>query len=271
MSVSPRQKSGTFVWSRLSPAAKKRWAALRPAFNHSSRKSREGLLHWLEGSALRDDGGKPLLLYHSAYGRGQEPFFRKFLPLSHFGSQKAALKANRWEKFGRLQWKHPREKKLHYVFYQVALSLKNPLPVHEDFGSHGTPEVWRDYFRHAKPRVLSREEISFVFAESGHVTDRAAKKEMSENPVFPAGMRSAENLWKHRMIRTLEEKGYDGIIYRNCCEDRQSLSYINFDSNQARIVSGISEQAQKDFRPYKSHSRDLPSLGRLNSRVRYDD
>lgn len=270
MPASLKDKDGTFIWSRQSAKAAQHWAQLKSSFNTTARRSPEKLLKWLDGSSLRDDRGKPLLFSHSTYGEGRQPFFRNFLPFSHFGSRRAARKANRWEKFARQQWKHPRkDHSLNFVFYQVALRLENPLPVNDDFGSHGTPDVWNDYFRHVRPLVLSKEDRNFIFKDSGTVSDAAARKEMSNDPIFPARLRNAENLWKQRMILALEKKGYDGIIYRNFCEDRQSLSFINFRTDQARIVGALPPAARRKFTPYVSQKGNLHALSRLNSKIGY--
>jgi hypothetical protein len=167
---------------------------------------------------LSGPAGAPLRLFH-----GTDHDFAEFRPFSHFGSVEAA--STRASADGG-------------KIYSVTLAMQNPLPV-EDAGNWSHPNSVKKVV--SNTGLLSEAELQHIFSgldRWGHSnqatmpSNSAIKSELKADPIFAEQDWNKDILWKQRLIKSLERKGYDGFSNTNELEDRGHTSYAIFRSDQ---------------------------------------
>lgn len=155
---------------------------------------------WFAGSKVVDDRGDPLAVYHGTRGT-----FTEFFTGSHFGSTEAAN--------ARLQNtsgdpEHRRYTGHHGMIMPVYLSIKHPLRIIDDYGLSDGYNLAEAVL---KTGVISRVEYEKIM-DTGYSISA-----------------------KRRLFVLLNEKGYDGLVYKNAVEGSED-SWIPFWPNQIKSV-----------------------------------
>jgi hypothetical protein len=176
---------------------------------------------WFGDSKVVDKQGRPLVVYHAtsnvinernevqrmaSFGFGTEfREFDEFIPMSHFGTAKAAR--DRAISRGLLSvepsWKRP----FHHPgsrTYPVYLSIKNPLRVTD---------------------AMASDEASMLGALIQLQRERGEYMDIDIDVARSEGAYEA-----------VRRAGYDGLVYENRIEDKGSDSWVIFDPNQAKSV-----------------------------------
>ena len=191
---------------------------------------------WFKGSKVTGLNGEPLVVFH-----GSSAIFdiAEIRILSHFGTCEAA---------------HCRLREGgNHLLFPVYLNIRNPLEIMDmnihsglEFKKLFTKENYRGADNTANCKIMSPAEIRYCF---GHRhTDRFGPEKPTIKEFFKRFSKASppqiqmpspiSDGWEHRMIKTLQAKGYDGFTYSNQVEDRKSLSFIIF--NAAQILPAIS-------------------------------
>jgi hypothetical protein len=156
---------------------------------------------WFGDSKVLDDGGRPLVVYH---GTDADAPFTAFRTLGadigvHFGTAKAANdrinELNNWQQ----------------RIYPVFLRIKNPLRI-DDAKGHAATQPTRLAANLVSQGILTAEEAQEVTQHAGRSIDKP----------------------REALIRLLEAKGYDGLVYRNNAEDFGSDSFVVFHPEQVK-------------------------------------
>jgi len=134
---------------------------------------------------------------------GTREEFETFRPLSHFGTEEAAERALESIK----GYGEPR-------IISVELTLKNPLEVKDTVGVQEDVVDW----------IWQAEEKGIVTEKEAVVIDDIATK--------TGEIEEAEKAF----VKLLKSKGYDSLKYINETEDKGSVSYIIFNSEQVKPV-----------------------------------
>lgn len=193
--------------------------------------------NWFGNSAVVDESGKPMVVYHAT---DVESDFDIFRPMSHFGTEEAAgdrlnaklpltssgtmigerlgipyNQVTKWwagleqEERDRLheeQFEINREAWKDARIYPVFLSIKNPLRIIDNGYDHTT------------------EEYAVAARDAGAISEQYLDS-------FIARKAPLANL-----VSVLKAKGYDGFVYTNNAEDTGSDSWVAFDESQIKSV-----------------------------------
>lgn len=221
----------------------------------------------LKNTKLVDEYKRPILFFHTSPEEGIE----HFLPLSHFGTKRAAdmrgmhfvyhalgipepaqlpdgLPENVREQFSKLET--PPQLFTYSVYLYVKSALKVP-----DFGKHDLKQ-YQTWFRDnyaPKSLFLSGKErlegdgigetktaykkalTDFIFVDPFTKTKEDLEKELKADSLYKTPKNPdelAEKVALGRMIRFLEGEGYNAFIYKNDYEDKNKESYIIFRPEQ---------------------------------------
>lgn len=156
---------------------------------------------------------------------------RRFWPLSHFGTEKAAQdRMKMYAKHKKVFGKNP---DFDYRIYQVALDINNPAMIKDEDVSHDPTQF---AFALHKAKIFSKLEMMTVtvwptIKSTSNEDYDAANQEARKYSRIQQTKVSAKQL-----IKLLKSKGYDGMVYKNKHEDKGSLSYVILDPSQVRIV-----------------------------------
>lgn len=176
---------------------------------------------WFGDSKVVDEQGRPMVVYHAtsnvinernevqrmaSFGFGTEfREFDEFIPMSHFGTAKAAR--DRAISRGLLSvepsWKRP----FHHPgsrTYPVYLSIKNPLRVTD---------------------AMASDEASMLGALIQLQRERGEYMDIDIDVARSEGAYEA-----------VRRAGYDGLVYENRIEDKGNDSWVIFDPNQAKSI-----------------------------------
>jgi hypothetical protein len=146
---------------------------------------------------------------HAAFHSSPALDIQSFAPLSHFGSEQAATDRTRSAlRQGIATW-----------LYEVELEIKNPLRI---------PDFKKNVARSAVHTPLRIADLLYYDMRPPVLTDqeRTEITKVHDNEAESAS----------RLIRILEAKGYDGMVYTNRWEDPGSLSWIIFHPEQVAIL-----------------------------------
>jgi len=222
----------------------------------------------LEKTKLQDEYGRPINFYHTT---NVSKKIEHFLPLTHFGTKKAAEMRGIHFMYQSLGISEPAilpselpqelEKKLQHSSqislktYQVHLHVKSPLCIF-DFGKHDISNYQGWFLRQYSPKsiyltpkeCLERDNVGvgkmaykkalteFIFQNPKTLSIEKLKKELNSETLFSADSEDTteltQNVIRQRMIRYLETEGYDSFVYKNDCEDKGQKSYIIFRPEQ---------------------------------------
>lgn len=152
-----------------------------------------------------------LTLYHSSFIE-----IKKFYPLTHFGTWKAAI--DRLENtIDDMTDDATLFQDCKVYIYPVNLLIGNPLH---------TPDIYNE-----RPFVVW--EVATHIAKTLSLTDEQQKitKELMKSKTTPSSCKKLQML--------LASVGYDGLMYHNTVEDPGKLSYINVSSSQVKIGKPI--------------------------------
>lgn len=140
----------------------------------------------------------------------------KFLPLTHFGTEKAAK--------DRMQFKKYKDGKI----YKVDLNIKNPLTIKDFPGVHSPTQF---AFELNRLKLISQQEMLSV-------TDSADIQTKTKTGI-PFDQAYAEHTAKGAaaLLRLMKKLGYDGFVYKNRYEDKGNISYVILDPRQVKILS----------------------------------
>ncbi|MGM0422522.1 MAG: hypothetical protein ACQEQL_05420 [Pseudomonadota bacterium] len=217
---------------------------------------------WFGNSVITDDAGAPLVVFH-----GTSTIFdpHDIYPLSHFGSAKSA----------HYRIRDVGSPVLYPVLLRMENPLHIPdLTVHSKGAYYRLLSMQLEWGaeRNIPKRILSSETVKHCFADKDyhHRAERANRnlfyhlagnfmpnarkedieaeayrqtrekekmlEELEASDILHPDQKIEENLWIDRMVRALENAGYDGFIYENRVEDRGSTSYIPFRASQVRSL-----------------------------------
>jgi hypothetical protein len=151
------------------------------------------------------------ILYHASFDR-----IRKFWPLSHFGTYRAALSRiiDVLDDTVDDATDLPTDPVL---LYPVRLSCENPLR---------TRDIYNE-----RPYIVG-EVSSYVlkkYADSLSLTTHEQLQTLVQKKTTPASTR--------KLSEVLSHMGYDCLAYRNKVEDPGSISWINLTSEQVHVLS----------------------------------
>jgi len=155
---------------------------------------------WFSGSDVSYTDGTPMPVYHASSSAEE---FTQFKPLTHFGTAKAANDRIRDGKA--LTSDHYADHANAHRIYPVYLRIKNPLIINDgQYLNHTWTTIADMLCYDLKPKKLriSAEERASIFTAKDH---------------------------EGELIRILQSKGYDGLVYQNIHEDPGSLSWVVFD------------------------------------------
>jgi hypothetical protein len=128
-----------------------------------------------------------------------------FRPLTHFGPRDAAVERAAARKFDDQEM----------TLYEVELNIENPLEIYDEGGSH-TVEYLVSAIRGADRKAMNR------FASDAILTKAEEEGEA-------AGM--------SLLLEVMVGRGqYDGLVYENNTEGRDSLSWVIFHPDRVRII-----------------------------------
>ena len=224
----------------------------------------------LKNTKLVDEHKRPVVFYHTSPVENIE----RFLPLSHFGTKKAAdmrgmhfvyqtlgisepatlpdkLPDSIYKQFSKL------ENAPQLFTYPVFLYSKSALKI-PDFGKHSLTQykTWFQDKYAPKSKFLTGKErlegdgvgeskttykkalTEFIFVDPFHQAKEDLEKELATDTLFSQAKDRAdlaEKVALGRMIRFLEGEGYDSFSYKNDYEDKNQLSYIIFRPEQVFI------------------------------------
>ena len=142
----------------------------------------------------------PEVVYH---GSLDNILIQDFRPLTHFGTLKSAL-----QRAGELSARKSIQATsfLDIVIYPVSINLKNPVRIKDGKNLLHSAIKIADMLYYTQKKITTHERDSIISA--------------------------SETLRNATLIAILKNKGYDGMVYRNCHEDIGKDSYIIFDSSQ---------------------------------------
>ena len=207
---------------------------------------------WFDGSVVVAEDDSPLMVFH-----GTSSIFDHFRPLSHFGSDAAAHRVM-YDDEEKLS-DHDYVRKSNEMLFQsrlasrqvvrvqhpVFLNIKNPVEL-EDFGSHESGLDFINQLFHEG--IISEDERMSLASErmrpslnADHISQMQSEGHFSEQDSM------LDHYWKYKVVKKLEEKGYDGIIYKNQIEDEGSTSFIIFHPDQVMPANFVDRQASKSF------------------------
>ena len=156
---------------------------------------------------------------------------RRFWPLSHFGTEKAAQdRMKMYAKHKKVFGKNP---DFDYRIYQVALDINNPAMIKDEDVSHDPTQF---AFALHKAKIFSKLEMMSVTVWP---TIKSTSNEDYDAANLEARKYSREKqkqVSTKQLIKLLKSKGYDGMVYKNKHEDKGSLSYVILNPSQVRIV-----------------------------------
>ncbi len=219
----------------------------------------------LKNTKLMDEYKRPILFFHTSPVEKIE----RFLPLSHFGTKRAAdmrsihfiykilgipeptvlsdkIPDNIQKKISKL------ENAPELFTYPVYLYSKSAIKI-PDFGRHALFQYqkwFRDKYAPKAKFLTGKERLEgdgvgetktaykkalteFIFVDPFIENEENLKKELSADSLFsPTADALAEKVALGRMIRFLEGEGYDSFIYKNDYEDKGKESYIIFRPEQ---------------------------------------
>lgn len=173
----------------------------------------------LQGTAVVDEEGRPLVVYHSTPDMEFEDFAKGDIGF-HFGTQEQAWQRgkDKGEKRGRM--------------FRVYLNIQNPLNIEKDYMNwHANAtaiQLWND-------GIIDKE----TYLEIETLWEQGAEYDA------PAAVRLRE---------ILADMGYDGITYVNDYEGK-GKSYIAFESDQV-VTSDIDEWGENNERRETDRGRD---------------
>lgn len=178
---------------------------------------------WFGKSKVVDANGNPKKMYH---GTNADP--KDFRAGSHFGTAEAANeRAETLRDFSVNIVKRPPGQ---FQVIPVYLSIRNPLrmPDLASVDTFGNPLDDNGESTHPDGTPSSWEGEGNLMEQLNNM-----------------GIFRGDDFWDHQYASTeeilalLEERGYDGIVYKNDVEDRGQDSYIIFHPEQARLVFGV--------------------------------
>lgn len=241
---------------------------LKPGFQQNA-ETKDDFKNWFGDSVVKHEG-LPLVVFHGT-STAFDP--HDMHALSHFGSAEGA---------------HLRLRNIGSpVVYPVYLRICNPLII-PDTATHGKQSYRRLILETYGTDVLTEKELDYCFGKSERAGAPEIKhrrsvlrafflfakrisgaektreleidkpsplEEAQASDILHPDQKSADNLWIDRMIRLLEDKGYDGFVYQNKVEDKHSISYIPFRARQVRSVYAFENQSK-----VKYMSRTMPAL-----------
>lgn len=221
----------------------------------------------LKNTKLIDEYKRPILFFHTSPVENIE----RFLPLSHFGTKKAADMRSMHFIYQALGIREPEVlpaelpknvltqfselKNAPKLFtYPVYLYSKSALKI-PDLGKHSL-EQYKNWFKEKytpKAKFLTGKErlegdgvgetkttykkalTEFIFDDPFRQSKENLEKELSADSLFTFPKSISELASKAalgRMIRFLEGEGYDSFVYKNDYEDKNQASYILFRPEQ---------------------------------------
>ncbi len=205
----------------------KRIEETKKLFGQSKRLSEEAdFKSWFKGSTVTDEGGKPKAVYHSgSFRREEDGQFIIDDPKGgiHFGTEDAAMQ--------RIGGK------------AIDDALQEIEVYRNDDGTYGFEIEGADYGGEYLTRAEA-EDAAEELAMSTEASDELFDEPLTE--VFlsiknPKKVRDQGADWSDA-IEQAKKEGHDGIVYVNEFEDKGSLSYIVFDSDQIRFTSDVDEE-----------------------------
>jgi hypothetical protein len=134
---------------------------------------------------------------------GSEKHLSRFKPLTHFGTEKAAM--------DRLQYKKTKGN-----IYKVIINIDNPAVIKDAPVKH-TPSQFAFALKDAK--LITHEEMLTVTT-----VENSPKRESKQTAI---------------LIKLLISKGYDGLVYKNRYEDKGHNSYVILKPEQVQISEKI--------------------------------
>ena len=172
---------------------------------------------------LKNKDGSPKQLFHSTAEPGGISEFR---PLTHFGTAKAANRRG-------IEKRAFREaSKVSSSTVPVFLNIKNPARI-EDNGLQNTTSILTAL---EDAGIITEQENrdvhdkgSSAFKEAGKGARNVKEQEIKEESAL-------ESSKVNSLIKLLESKGFDGIVYKNKVEDRGKDSFIIFHPEQVKSV-----------------------------------
>lgn len=189
----------------------------------------EKFKNWFKGSKVVDSNGRPLVCFH-----GTKVTFNSFMPLSHFGTSRAAGEFVNDEKYNN-------------NITPVYLSIKNPLEIKDednyacnlgfDMYSQGfiTYEEMLEIYDTRYNKNLN-DEIQEICLKYNIDLD----KKRTNFSAFVKGYK----INTKKFVSIFQNKGYDGMYYKNTSEDFGSISWIIFDSKQVWPIFKNSEDKE---------------------------
>ena len=187
---------------------------------------------WFAGSKVVDNKGNPLVMYHAT-----QADIGEFRPFTHFGTQAAAnerhdtltdfydntLKSNR---------SHGSN------IMPVYLSIKNPLrlPDLATIDLDGNPMRYAEDEDENHSDYDPDDDDNQQWAR-GWESEDALAMTCLEMGVFNID-EYEETYYNDKAVKLLEQKGYDGIVYKNAVEDKGMDSWINFRPDQVKSALG---------------------------------
>lgn len=165
--------------------------------------------NWFKGSKVVDINNKPQIVFHYS---NSEQYFDKFKAFSHFGTDIAAEE--------RFEYFYDEEDDFTQTGFTVPcfLNIKKPMFI-EDFQSSSNMLAYDLY----NSGLIN-------FDELYKVSTKEFQKLLLEDSV--EGKEYLADFDDNKLVKVLSDKGYDGFCYINEVEDKGSMSWIIFKSNQ---------------------------------------
>ena len=208
---------------------------------------------WFKDSVVTDPDGAPLVVFH-ATKHDVNP--QAFAPLSHFGSAQASAAIAR-ANFNMIDRGCP------VRTYPVFLNIKNPLRVmdvdlHSLYGYKNILTLAASQTAFAKyedKKYEEREDGIYIEGKRGFSYCDLKKCFAETDLMPPVSAEEEKSGWQTRMIKGLQDCGYDGFIYRNDFEDSGSTSYITFNAGQ--VLSAIPQRRVLPKKTYYVSKNEL--------------
>jgi hypothetical protein len=204
---------------------------------------------WFGDSVVTKENGDPMKVMHAT--RFEEAI-DEFLPLTHFGTAKAANDRVSPTQAADSAWGATTNDQRTRI-YPVYLAMENPLAIGREQGFSDS-DGWADDGDMVR-------QFAAVLNQQARDTDDAAKARAASKLQTLFELSEAEKIEPEEVRREaatiLEELGYDGVTYTNIIEDPGSTSYIvlrpqqvksafnrgTFDRNDPRILYQGAETA----------------------------
>ncbi len=180
-------------------------------------------MKWFAGSKVVDEFGNPQLMYHGTINQHDKVVkgIRRFYPLSHFGSVRAANKRIKDVisdlKINRIDNNFSRS------IYPVYLNIKNPLRISDRVDTSHDPLSLLRYLAFGTFDKVRSENMRYRKKRYGKI---------SLEQYYRIDRNFLENTIKAKVIELLRRKGYDGLVYKNALEDRGRDSWVIFSPHQ---------------------------------------